>query len=185
MTTEHTHKCPYRLRWESFSSMSRPKVKAHDGKTRRLSREHCQDAGYWMEENQDGTWRVYGNFAGAPDFVTEATGEKGKAEARKRAQQHDWAQITRNHLTKTEPGVWEAAGGRIRVVKMTARELTKALPLGHVSTSPGYGIFVDGRFAESAFTVRKAQIEIGVVPTSQNRHQVARCKRYDMTGEAA
>lgn len=185
MTTEQTPKCPYRLRWEGLNSMSRPKVKAHDGKTRRLRREHCQDAGYWMAENQDGTWRVYGSFAGAPNFVTKATGEKGQAEARKRAAAHDWAQITRNHLTKAEKGVWEAAGGRIRVVKMTSPELTKALPLGHVSTSPGYGIFVDGRFVESAFTVRKAQIEIGIVPTSENRHQQARIRRYDMTGEAA
>lgn len=175
MTTEQTPKCPYRLRWESVPQTG----------ISRMSRYHCQDAGVWIYEQADGTWAVQCGFLGGPNFAVKTKGEKGLAEARKRTAAHDWAQITRNHLTKAEKGVWEAAGGRIRVVKMTGPELTKALPLGHVSGSPGYGIFVDGRFVECAFTVRKAQIEIGFVPTSENRHQQARIRRYDMTGEAA
>lgn len=181
-TATQTRPCPYRLRWESEPQTLAPKVETPDGRKRFMSRYYCKDAGFWIYEQADGSWTVQCSYEGGPNFAVETKGEKGLAEARKRAVAHDWARITRNHLTKVEKGVWEAAGGRIRVVKMTSPELNKAMPSGHVTTSGGYGIYVDGRYVECAFSVRKAQHEIGFEPeaANPNRHQQSRRRRYDM-----
>lgn len=151
-------KCTYSLRWTKDPWLG-TKAKCHDGKTRYLKRLWNKSAGIAIIELPDGSWEI--RMSRDRKIAVSSKGEAGLREAKRTALQQDWASVVRNPISKSGAGRWTAAGGRIEVVKMTAPELTRALPSSHVAGAPGYAIYVDGVFTDCEFTLRDVQHLIG------------------------
>lgn len=170
-------KCAYRMRWEDSTS-------TYFGENRERLKQglsilhtyYCKDACIHIKEQADGKWKVEHSFAGVENFTADS-----EQEAKSQAFLKDYARITRNFLVKVSKGVWKTANGRIRVEYCTSQELNKLLPIGHAITSPGYAIFVDDNYAGCGFSLRKVQMDIGIVPSTPKGQKNA--AKYDVDGE--
>lgn len=76
---------------------------------------------------------------------------------------HDWSFVSRRPMRKVAKHTWTAAGGRITVRYLTAPELRTAMPSGHTTTTPGYAIYVDGRYRDCGFNLHAVQHMLGYV----------------------
>ena len=83
-------------------------------------------------------------------------------EAKRVALEHDHSLIKRNFLVAKEPGVYEAAEGRIVVKRLSAPEIRKVLPHGSTTTTRGYVIFVHGKYAGIGGSLRSVQHTISL-----------------------
>lgn len=111
---------------------------------------------WWIRERKDGTCVLTCKTI----YIDHTSVHKSVIEAQRAALAADYALVTKNFLVRKEPGLYEAANGRIKVQHLSGPELRRAMPSGHTTNKAGYAIYVDGRYWGCAFDLRDAQHDI-------------------------